>query len=419
MKIRTDFVLKNIGQLLTMSDSSGSDIVVSSQIGLINHATLGVANGKIVWAGSSELFESNCYMSEQCEIVSAEGAVVTPGFVDSHTHPLFGATRADEFAMRAAGADYEAIAAAGGGILNSVKKTRAASDSVLFENADKYLRKMLANGTTTVEVKSGYGLDLKTELRSLDIASRISRSTEQTIVPTFMGAHEVPVEYKDRADDYIDYLIDVVNPAIRNQGIAQFVDIFCEKGVFTAEQATRYLTASSKQGFNLKIHADEFYDTNGTAVAVETGATSADHLLSISKENINFIASSDTVATLLPGTALFLNKPFPPGREILDAGANVALATDFNPGSCFCDSMPLIVSLAVCQCGFTVEEALVSATLGGAKALNLQHKKGSLAEGFDADYVIWNCDDYRMIPYHLGSPDIAFIYCNGKMVYST
>ncbi len=402
-----------------MSDSEESDIVVSSQIGLINDATLGVTDGKIVWAGSSELFESNCYMSEQCKIVSAEGAVVTPGFVDSHTHPLFGATRADEFAMRAAGADYEAIAAAGGGILNSVKKTRAASDSVLFENAKKYLKNMLASGTTTVEVKSGYGLDLTTELRSLDIASRISRNTEQTIVPTFMGAHEVPVEYKNRADDYIDYLIDVVNPAVRAQGIAKFVDIFCEKDVFTAEQATRYLTASSKQGFDLKIHADEFYDTNGTAVAVKTGATSADHLLSISKENINLIASSNTVATLLPGTALFLNKPFPLGREMLDAGATVALATDFNPGSCFCDSMPLIVSLAVCQCGFTVEEALVSATINGAKALNLQHKKGSLAEGFDADYVIWNCDDYRMIPYHLGSPDIASVWCNGKMVYST
>lgn len=413
MKVRADFVLKDIGQLLTMHGSG------AAAIGLVKDAALAVRHGKVVWCGSADLLETSCFLSSDTEIVSAGGCVVTPGFVDSHTHPLFGATRQDEFAMRAAGADYEDIAAAGGGILNSVAKTRSASNAVLLSNMLHHLSIMLANGTTTVEVKSGYGLDLTTELRCLEVAAEASLKVPQTLVPTFMGAHEIPHEFKDRPDEYIDYLINEVNPRIKDQGIAEFVDIFCEKGVFTPEQAIRYLNASSEQGFSLKIHADEFYDTGGAAVAVHSGAASADHLLSISDENIQLIAGSDTVATLLPGTALFLNKPFPPGRKLLDAGASVAIATDFNPGSCFCDSMPLIVSLAVCQCGFTVEEALVSSTVTGAAALRLETHKGRLIPGYDADFVLWNCSDFRTIPYHLGNPDVAAVYCSGLKVYST
>ena len=397
---------------------SGSD-TDGAGIALLEDAALAVSDGRVVWVGSCEALEANCALPGSTEIVSAGGNVVTPGFVDSHTHPLFGATRQDEFAMRAAGADYEEIASAGGGILNSVRKTRSASDDTIHENMLHHLSIMLSNGTTTVEVKSGYGLDLTTELRCLEIAGKAAGEVPQTIVPTFMGAHEVPEEFKDRSDEYIDYLINRVNPQIKEQGIAEFVDIFCEKGVFTADQATRYLAASSEQGFSLKIHADEFYDTGGAAVAVRAGAASADHLLSISDENIELIADSNTVATLLPGTALFLKKPFPPGRKLLDAGATVALATDFNPGSCFCDSMPLIVSLAVCQCGFSVEEALFSATASGAAALGLERRKGRLLPGFDADFVIWNCKDFRTIPYHLGNPDIAVVYCAGRKVYST
>lgn len=413
MKVRTDFVLKDIGQLLTMNG------IGAAGIGLITDAALAVKDGKVVWAGSSEVLETHCSLSIDTDILSAGGCVATPGFVDSHTHPLFGATRQDEFAMRATGASYEEIAAAGGGILNSVKRTRSASDAVLRENMMHHLSIMLANGTTTVEVKSGYGLDLNTELRCLEVADQVACDVPQTIVPTFMGAHEVPEEFKGRSDEYIDYLINEVNPRIIEQGIAEFADIFCEKGVFTPEQASRYLSASAEQGFSLKIHADEFYDTGGAAVAVNAGAASADHLLSISDENIMLIAGSNTVATLLPGTALFLNKPFPPGRKLLDAGATVALASDFNPGSCFCDSMPLIVSLAVCKCGFTVDEALVSATANGATALGLGGRKGRLAPGFDADIILWNCCDYRTIPYHLGNPDIAAVYCAGLKVYST
>ncbi len=411
--MNADFVLRGIGSLLTMNGAPGSGI------GLLRNAALACHSGKVVWAGPDELLLENCRLSSHTVIEDAGGRVATPGFVDSHTHPLFGKTREEEFAMRASGADYEEIARAGGGILNSVKRTREAPSSAIMANLKRHLGNMLASGTTTVEVKSGYGLDLETELRCLEIAGRAAGETPQTLVPTFMGAHEVPMEFFGRPDDYIDYLINTVNPAVKQQGIARFVDIFCEKGVFTPGQAARYLKASAEQGFMLRIHADEFHDTGGAAVAVEAGARSADHLLSISAENIARIASSGTVATLLPGTALFLNKPFPPGRKLLDAGARVAIATDFNPGSCFCDSMPLMVSLAVCNCGFTVEEALYSATACGAAALGLSGVKGGLAPGYDADIVVWNCNDHRAIPYHLGNPDVGEVYCGAQRVYST
>lgn len=420
MKVRTDFVLKDIGQLLTMKGfSEPRRFEAASEIGLVTDAALAMYDGKVVWAGSNEKLNEHCFPADRFEIESAGGRVVTPGFVDSHTHPIFGAYRHEEFAMRASGADYEDIAAAGGGILNSVRRTRSAPDSVLHGNMTRHLSIMLSSGTTTVEAKSGYGLDLLTELRCLEIARQVAEEAPQTIVPTFMGAHEVPDEFEGRSDDYIDFLINRVNPEVKEQGIAKFVDIFCEKGVFTTEQSVRYLSASAAQGFSLKMHADEFHDTGGAAAAVGVGATSADHLLSISDENIQLMAGSSTVATLLPGTALFLNKPFPPGRKLLNAGAAVALATDFNPGSCFCDSMPLILSLAVCQCGFTVQQALVSATANGAAALGLAGRKGGLAPGFDADIVIWNCDDFRAIPYHLGNPDVAVVYCAGRKAYST
>ena len=392
---------------------------LASELGLVENASLACYRGRVVWAGPGKDLESNCSLEKDCVIDEAGGSLVTPGFVDSHTHPLFGKTREDEFAMRAAGADYEDIAAAGGGILNSVGRTRTASDDTIRRNLFRHLHNMLASGTTTVEVKSGYGLDLETELRCLRIAGEALEESPLTIVPTFMGAHEVPAEFKGEPDRYIDYLINTVNPAVKRQGIAKFVDIFCEKGVFTPEQAARYLKASSEQGFLLRIHADEFHDTGGARVAFEAGAYSADHLLSISSKNIQGIAESKTVATLLPGTALFLGKPFPPGRKLLDAGAAVAIATDFNPGSCFCDSMPLIVSLAVCQCGFTVEEALVSATANGAAALGLGGLKGGLAPGCHGDIVVWDCEDYRMIPYHLGNPDVKVVYCAAQRVYST
>ncbi len=417
MKIHADSLISNIGELVTMAGSPclrrGEDAL---NLSIINSGAVAAQNGRVVWTGNSSDISASIELEQDAFEMDAAGRVVTPGFVDSHTHPLYSGTRQAEFALRASGADYEEIASAGGGILNSVARTRIAVSAQIKETLLKHLGTMLQLGTTTVEVKSGYGLDSDTELRCLQIASDVAEGWPQSMLMTFLGAHEVPLEFLDHPDQYLDYLIKEVLPVIRDRKLADFVDIFCEKGVFTADQSARYLKAAAEMGFKLKIHADEFHDTDGAAVAIEADALSADHLLSISKKNIERIAASNTVATLLPGTALFLGKPFPPGRELLDAGACVAIATDFNPGSCFCESMPFMINLAVCQCGFTIEEAVTAATINGASALGVADRKGALAPGMDADMILWDLDDYRGIAYHLAVPDIAGVIINGHLV---
>ena len=416
--IRADFILANAGELVTMAGSPvprrGPEC---RELSVIRDGALACRSGTVVWTGRTSDITSNIVLLPGGEEYSAEGRLVTPGFVDSHTHPLYAGTRQTEFALRARGADYEEIAASGGGILNSVRRTRLASAFQLEETMTGHLETMLIYGTTTVEAKSGYGLDLLTEIRCLEAAVATAGRTPMTVVLTFLGAHEVPEEYRGRADDYIDFLIGDVLPVIREKQLAEYVDIFCELNVFTPEQTRRYLEAAKGMGFRLRMHADEFHDTGGAAVAVEVGADSADHLLSISDANISLIAESSTVATLLPGTAFFLGKPFPPARKLLDAGAAVAIATDLNPGSCFCESMPFMVNLAVCQCGFTIEEALTAATVNGAATLGLADRKGRLAPGTDADMIVWDMDDYRGIAYHVAVPDIREVLVGGSPVY--
>ncbi|OPL18550.1 MAG: hypothetical protein AVO35_04255 [Candidatus Aegiribacteria sp. MLS_C] len=417
MTDRADLLITNIGELVTMAGTPiprrGED---ARSIPLSRDCALACGGGKVLGTGPLDDILLTVSVDQDTVELDVSGRLVTPGFVDSHTHPLYYGDRQDEFAMRAAGADYEEIAASGGGILNSVRRTREATSEQLRDTLERHLYTMLTHGTTTVEVKSGYGLDLETELRCLRVAAELSNEWPQTILRTFLGAHEVPREFMGRADDYIEYILEEVLPAVREEGLADFVDIFCEKGVFTPEQSLRYLKKAVEMGFGARIHADEFHDTGGAAVAVEVGAFSADHLLSISEDNIARIAGSSTVATLLPGTALFLGKPFPPGRRLLDAGAAVAIATDFNPGSCFCESMPFMVNLAVCQCGFTVEEAITAATVNAAASLGMGTRKGTLARGSDADMIIWDLDDYRGIAYHMAIPDIADVVVSGQPV---
>ncbi|NOQ22551.1 MAG: imidazolonepropionase [Candidatus Aegiribacteria sp.] len=419
MKVQADLLLTDIGELVTMAGSPGLRRgEAANDLSIISDGALASFNGRIVWTGKALNASDNVELLDNSLEIDVAGKVITPGFVDSHTHPLYAGTRQVEFAMRAGGADYEDIAAAGGGILNSVSRTRHASSADLEDTLVKHLTTMLLYGTTTVEVKSGYGLDFETEIRCLEAASRLSEYWPQTIARTFLGAHEVPLEYRNRPNEYIRYLIDEVLPEIKSRELADFVDIFCEKGVFTAEQSRLYLQAAKDMGFGVRMHADEFHNTDGASVAVDAGALSADHLLSISDSNIRKIAQSNTVATLLPGTALFLGKPFPPGRKLLDAGAAVAIATDFNPGSCFCESMPLMINLAVCKCGFTIEEAVTAATVNGAAALGMDDYKGALVPGMDADMILWDLDDYRGIAYHMAIPDIEDVVVAGQLVSS-
>ncbi len=341
-----------------------------------------------------------------------------PGFVDPHTHPVFVGTREAEFGMRASGMTYQQIADAGGGIASTVRSTRSAGRSDLARGLSRNLTDMLRFGTTTVEVKSGYALDRDGEIESLELVAEASRTSPQTLVPTFMGPHAVPPEFAGRPGDYMTFVIDEVLPEVVRRKLAHFADVFCEQGAFDLLQSARFMDAALSAGLGVRIHADEFTSGGGAELAASRGAHSADHLLMASDAGVSALASSQTVAVLLPGTAFFLGLSFPDGRRFLDSGAAVALATDFNPGSCYCPSMPFILSTAVCRCGFAIEEAIVCSTANAASSLGLGGVKGTLQAGADADFTIWNLDDYRGIPYHLAAPDIHSVHISARPAWS-
>jgi imidazolonepropionase len=337
------------------------------------------------------------------ERVDCGGGVLTPGLVDSHTHAVFGRWRADEYALRARGVPYMEIARRGGGINASVRDLRERSEDELVELTRARLRPMLALGTTTVEVKSGYGLTTEDELKMLRVIRRLDQEGPLELVPTFLGGHEVPPEYAGRRDDYVELVAEEMIPAVAEQRLARFCDVFMEPGVFDAEQSRRILQAGLDYGLIPKVHADELEWSGGAELAGEMGAASADHLGRVSDEGIAALVRSGTVATLLPGTLFFLGrKTYAPARRLLEAGATVALASDFNPGSCATPNLPLIMTIACSQMGMDPLEALVAATRNGARALRLDDGRGTLAFGAPADLVLWDAEDYREIPYRFG-----------------
>jgi imidazolonepropionase len=343
--------------------------------------------------------------------------VITPGFVDSHTHAVFGAWRAAEYAMRSRGVPYMEIARRGGGINASVRDIRERSVEELVELARPRIDAMLSGGTTTAEVKSGYGLDTANELKQLRAVRALQAHTPVQLVPTFMGAHEFPEEYRDRRDAYVDVVVNEMIPAVAGEGLAVFCDVFMEPGVFTAAQTRRVLEAGARHGLVPKLHADELENSGAAELAAELGAASADHLGAISETGIQAIAHSDTVATLLPATLLFLGKArYAPARRLLDAGATIALATDFNPGSSPTTSMPLVLTLACSQMGMDPLEAIVAATAGGARALRLTDGTGTLAAGAPADIAVWDVPDHHELPYRFGAAPLRSLWKRGLCV---
>jgi imidazolonepropionase len=338
------------------------------------------------------------------------GACVIPGFVDPHTHLCFAKRREDEFKMRLDGLPYLEILKRGGGILSSVNAVKSVTEEELFFATKKLALSAIAKGTTTIEIKSGYGLDLELELKMLSVISRISRETPLDVVPTFMGAHAVPVEYKERPDDFVDLIINEMLPKVREQGIAEFCDIFCEEGVFSVAQSRKILNAAREMGFGLKIHADEVHDLGGAGLAAELGVRSAEHLLAAAEENLRAMGRAGSIAVLLPATAYSLKKPYAKGREMIDWEVPVALATDCNPGSCFCESVPFIFGLGVMNMDMTVEEALSAATLNAAYAINRQHKVGSLEPGKQADFLVLDGETPTTLAYHVGSTSVLEVH---------
>jgi imidazolonepropionase len=351
-------------------------------------------------------------------IVDCGGRVLAPGWVDSHTHAIFGRPRSDEQEMRAAGLDYMEIARRGGGIHASVRDLRQRSEDELFALALGRLRRLASYGTTTVEVKSGYGLTVEDELKSLRVIARLAAALPLRLVPTWLGAHEIPPEARTSPaarNTYVGLLVHEMLPRVSSAGLARFADVFCEPGVFTVEETRTILTAARGAGLALKLHADELRPGGGAELAVALGATSADHLAAISAEGIAALAGSETVATLLPGTMLFLGRHTQaPARTLIDAGAAVALATDFNPGTSPTPNFPLILTLAVSQLHLSVAEALLAGTVNGAAALALSDTVGQIAPGFSADLALYDVDDVRELPYWYGDRRCHATWVRGK-----
>ena len=350
-------------------------------------------------------------------LIDAGGRSVIPGFVDAHTHFVFGGYRDEEFSWRLSGMRYMDILERGGGILETVRATRETSSEALLKLALARLDSMMAFGVTTVEGKSGYGLDLDTELRVLEVMAEANRRHPVDVVATFLGAHTVPPEYRGRTEAYIDFIITSVLPEVARRGLAAFCDVFCEKGVFSVAQSRKLLTAARKAGLGIKLHADEMAPLGGAELAAELGAVSADHLLSASAAGIAGLAAAGTVATLLPATAFILGEPFARAREMIEAGCAVALATDMNPGSSFTESIPLVSALAALKMKMTPEEILTALTLNGAAALSRAHRTGSIATGKMGDLLILGAPSIRFIPYHTGVNIVETVIKNGTIVY--
>ena len=336
-------------------------------------------------------------------IIDANQNILTPGFVDSHTHPIFINNRANEFQQRCSGKTYEQIASDGGGILSSIKNLRNADEDSIFNYCLKNINKFLNNGTTTIEAKSGYGLTLNDELKSLRIIKKINNQSALDIIPTFMGAHAFPPEYIDNKDAYIDIICKEMIPQVSQEGLAEFCDVFCEEGYFSIEQTKKIFESALTFDLKLKIHADEFVDIGAASLAVEMGAISADHLMVTGNKGKIALANSQTIATLLPGTTFFLGKKaYASGRDLIDKGCKVAIATDFNAGSCTLQSMPDIMFLSMLYCGLDLHEAFNAATYNGAKAIDRDMKKGLIKEGYDADILFWDIDSLNEVPYWFG-----------------
>lgn len=416
MTVPSSMIFVNAGSVLTAEGPARARRGAEMSDARVRHGVGVAVRGENVDAIGTDAVLQAAYPG--AHVVDCGGGVLTPGLVDSHTHAVFGAPRFGEHELRATGVPYLEIARRGGGIHSSVRDLRSRSEDDLFALALPRLQRVMASGTTTVEIKSGYGLSLEDELKTLRVIQRLSYQLPCRIVPTVLGAHEIPLEYRssgERREEYISLVCDVMLPSVAREGLAAFADVFCEPGVFTVDESRRILSAAHRLGFALKIHADELEGSGGAELAAELGAASADHLAAISPAGIAALAASDTVATLLPSTMLFLGREKQaPARALIDAGVAVALATDFNPGTSPLTNFGVVLTLAVSRLHMRVDEAFLAATANGAAALQLASTVGQIAPGFSADLALWDVTDYREIPYWFGERLCRASWVRGK-----
>ncbi|MCQ8212890.1 imidazolonepropionase [Cetobacterium somerae] len=413
--MNADLIIYNIGQLVT-----GKELPLKENespmenIEILENGYIAISGNEIMTVGHGEV--PSKLIKFTTKLVDAEGCVVVPGMIDSHTHLVHGGSRENEFLDKIQGVPYIDILKKGGGILSSVKATKELSEDELLDKAKKTLRTMLSFGVTTVESKSGYGLDNETELKQLRVNERLNHEQEIEIVSTFMGAHALPQEYRDKRDEYIQKVIDLL-PIIKERNLAEFFDVFCEEGVFSNEESKRMYLEAQKYGFKLRIHADEIVNTKGAELAKELNMYSADHLMAISQEGIEALKNSKTIANILPGTSFSLGKNYAPARKMIDEGVQVALSTDYNPGSCPTENLQLIMQIAALKLKMKPKEIFKAVTINAAKSIGREKRIGSIEEGKKADFVMFDAKNIEYILYHFGVNHTKKVFKNGCLVF--
>lgn len=413
-----NILIKDISSLVTV-DSYGQGFKVGSQmkeLGVIRNGAI-LFNEKILWVGTTDEAEQKLNLGyfKPERVISAKNKTIIPGFVDSHTHVVFAGDRSDEFARRLRGVTYEEIAREGGGILTTMRATRKANIDELVETGRNLILSAMRYGTTAIEIKSGYGLDLPSEIKMLEAIKILKKEFDIPIVATFLGAHDFPPEYKNDRKKYVDIIINEMLPTVTENSLAEFCDVFIDKGYYTLDEGERILSKALEYGLKLKVHCDELADVGAASLVASLGAVSADHLLFVSDKGIDDLKQAGTVASLLPGTAFFIRMPYANARKIIDNDNIVALATDCNPGSCFCENMQFTLWLSAINMRMTAEECIAAVTINGAKAIELSNEIGSLEVGKQANFIIADCPDYTYIFYHFGINQISEVWVKGKL----
>jgi len=410
-----DLIIKNAEELLTLSLSSREE----SGLGIIRNGAVAIKEGRIFWIGKTEELSEKLFLNRKGREIDATGKVVMPGLIDAHTHLIFAGSRENEFEQRIQGLSYLEIAEKGGGILSTVEATRKASFDELFLLGKKRLDRMLSKGVTTLEAKSGYGLSLQDELKILKVMKTLQENHPIEIVPTFLGAHTIPREFRDARTRYIDLLTKEMIPKVAQERLAKFCDVFCEEKAFTVEESKKILETGKQYGLKPKIHADQLSPGGGAELAAEVGAFSADHLEYVSQEGIKKMAEKGVTAVLLPGASFFLSmKKYPPARDMIEQGVPVSLATDLNPGSSMTESLPLMMTMGCTMFKMTPKEVIQATTVHAARSIGREKEIGSLEVGKQADILLLDIPNYRYLPYHFGVDHVEKVIKKGKVVYT-
>ncbi len=409
-----DLIVKNISELLTLSPSFKEE----SGLGVIRNGAITVKEGKIFWVGQTDQMPKEFVLGQYGQEMNATGKVVMPGLIDSHTHLIFAGSREGEFEQRIQGLSYLDIAGRGGGILSTVDATRKASFEELFSLGKKRLDRMISKGVTTIEAKSGYGLSLRDEMKILKVMKALREIHPMEIVPTFLGAHTLPKEFRNERSRYMDLLVEEMIPEVAREGVAEFCDVFCEEKAFTLEESKKILETGKRYGLKPKIHADQLSPGGGAELAAEVGAFSADHLEYVSQEGIQKMAEEGVTAVLLPGASFFLSvKKYPPAREMIEKGVLVSIATDLNPGSSMTESLPLMMTMGCTMFKMIPKEVIEATTIHAAKSMDREKEIGSLDVGKQADILLLDIPGYRYLPYHFGVDHTEVVIKKGKIVY--